>query len=77
VCERDIHTYPFGLIYERTTLTHIQITNDGLARAFRGIPYAAPPVGDRRWTSPSPPKNWTGIRTAYNGMCVCVCVCML
>jgi para-nitrobenzyl esterase len=47
-------------------------THDGLVRGtagpttvtFQGIPYAAPPVGALRWTSPRPPAPWTGVRDA-------------
>ena len=31
---------------------------------FRGIPYAAPPVGDLRWRSPRPAASWSGVRDA-------------
>jgi para-nitrobenzyl esterase len=31
---------------------------------FKGIPFAAPPVGDLRWRPPASPKPWPGIRKA-------------
>jgi para-nitrobenzyl esterase len=33
-------------------------------RAFRGIPFAAPPVRENRWRPPQPAKSWQGVRQA-------------
>src|SRR5688572_30805910 len=32
--------------------------------AFRGIPFAAPPIGAMRWKAPVPASPWTGVRQA-------------
>ena len=39
---------------------------------FKGIPFAAPPVGDSRWRLPQPPKKWSGVRSAaeYGSDCM-------
>ncbi len=44
---------------------------DGV-RAFLGIPYAAPPVGERRWREPQPVASWQGVRpaTAFGSRCL-------
>jgi para-nitrobenzyl esterase len=36
----------------------------GAVRVFRGIPFAAPPVGELRWKAPRPPRPWDGVRPA-------------
>lgn len=33
-------------------------------RSFKGIPFAAPPVGELRWKEPQPAQNWTGVLKA-------------
>jgi para-nitrobenzyl esterase len=46
------------------------IVLDGVT-AFRGIPYAAAPVGPLRWRPPQPPAPWPGIRKAYLVGAIC------
>lgn len=40
-------------------------------RVYRGLPYAAPPVGELRWKAPQPPASWQGVRAAtdYSNDC--------
>ncbi len=44
---------------------------DGVA-VYKGIPFAAPPLGDLRWRAPQPPAAWTGVRTADKFAPACV-----
>ena len=51
---------------------HVRITQGELegqptgmgSFVFKGIPFAAPPVGDLRWRAPNPAAAWTGVRDA-------------
>jgi len=38
--------------------------DDGKVKAFLGIPYATPPVGDLRWKAPQPLAKWSGVKKA-------------
>ncbi|MGA2050078.1 MAG: carboxylesterase family protein [Terracidiphilus sp.] len=44
---------------------------EGELRVFRGIPFALPPVGERRWKAPSPMPPWTGVKktTEFGAAC--------
>ncbi len=50
----------------RAMTTHglVEGTHHSGVSAFRGIPFAQPPVGDLRWKEPQPVKPWEGIRMA-------------
>ncbi len=41
-------------------------------RAFKGIPFAAPPVGELRWAAPAPVAKWEGTRDASQFGNVCI-----
>jgi len=54
-----------GLISGTTT------TSDDV-RVFKGIPFAAPPVGDLRWRPPQPAAHWDDVRKADQFGPVCM-----
>ena len=41
-------------------------------RVYKGIPFAAPPVGDLRWRAPKPAADWSGVRTADKFSATCM-----
>ncbi|HEY6108089.1 MAG TPA: carboxylesterase family protein [Gemmatimonadales bacterium] len=53
------------------TLQGIDAAKPGV-RAFLGIPYAAPPVGNKRWAAPEPAASWRGVRSAatFGNRCI-------
>ncbi len=42
----------------------IQGAAQGDLVVYKGVPFAAPPVGELRWRDPQPVKSWTGVRDA-------------
>jgi para-nitrobenzyl esterase len=44
----------------------------GSLHVFKGIPYAAPPVGDARWKPPAPAKQWSGVLKASDFGPACI-----
>jgi para-nitrobenzyl esterase len=48
----------------RTNGGAVRGSTAGGVHAFKGLPYAAPPVGDRRFLAPQRPAPWDGVRDA-------------
>jgi len=45
---------------------------DGSVMAYKGVPFAAPPVGNLRWHAPKPPAAWQGVRQANEFSASCI-----
>jgi para-nitrobenzyl esterase len=60
------------LLTVRTEAGLVHGIQQGTTRVFRSVPYAAPPVGNRRWAAPEPPDHWDGVRdaTAFGNICI-------
>ncbi len=62
-------TTPFALPQiqnVKTTGGQLQGVVADTVASFKGIPFAAPPVGELRWKAPEPAKPWTGVMKAGN-----------
>ena len=46
--------------------------DDNGVRVYKGIPYAAPPVGEFRWKAPQSVRPWTGVRDSTRPGAACV-----
>src|SRR5262245_51237488 len=52
------------MVLARTSLGALRGVQESAVAVFRGVPYAAAPVGGLRWRSPRPATAWTGVRDA-------------
>lgn len=59
----------FGVRTESGRVTGVR---ENGAIVFKGIPFAAPPIGARRWAPPQPPVAWAGVRRADRFSHVCM-----
>lgn len=42
----------------------VQGTYENGQQVFKGIPFAAPPIGQNRWRAPQAPEKWSGVKMA-------------
>ncbi|XP_074818925.1 neuroligin-3 isoform X4 [Natator depressus] len=70
-----------GQVYSPTVNTHygklrgvrVPLPSEilGPVDQYLGVPYAAPPIGEKRFMPPEPPSSWSGIRNATHFSPVC------
>ena len=68
-CCMPVNTY--GRKVEKIALNSVKITggkisgkagSDAKVLVFKGIPFAAPPIGEFRWKAPQPVASWKGTK---------------
>jgi para-nitrobenzyl esterase len=59
-----IHAEPIDTVQTEAGLVSGTKNQSGDITVFRGIPFAAPPVGELRWKPPQPVEPWSGVRKA-------------
>jgi len=62
--ERPAAMIPEQVKIETGLLSGTASTTQPTVRSFKGIPFAAPPLGDNRWKAPQPAAKWDGVRKA-------------
>lgn len=71
-CLMTLSTWSQGPVInvEGGRLQGVASTQSGVT-VYKGVPYAAPPVGDLRWKRPKPVKKWKGVKIAdtFGGIC--------
>jgi len=50
----------------------LQGSTQGPLHVFKGVPFAAPPVGELRWKAPAPVQAWEGVRDATRFGAACI-----
>src|SRR5215831_9965729 len=65
-------TLPEQVRIETGLLAGTLSTGQPTVRVFKGIPFAAPPVGENRWRAPQPAAKWEGVRhaDAFGAPCI-------
>lgn len=55
-----------------TDTGRLQGAVQGPVESFKGVPFAAPPLGELRWRAPQPVKAWSGVKqaNAYSADCM-------
>ena len=64
VVARPSAMIPDQVRIETGALSGVASAAQPTVRVFKGIPYAAPPLGENRWRAPQPAAKWDGVRNA-------------
>jgi para-nitrobenzyl esterase len=62
--ERPAAMIPEQVRIDTGLLSGVAGATHSTVRVFKGIPYAAPPLGNNRWRAPQPAAKWDGVRKA-------------
>ena len=64
--EKDSRSKKMSDLIAQTRYGKVQGSEQGSISVWKGIPFAQPPTGQRRFRAPQPPEPWTGVREATN-----------